>query len=68
MRTRYDRSADSLCVEHRPLPAMRTREVEPDVMVDTGEDGEPVSYDIQHAATKRERIARLVLGEGNRAG
>ena len=30
-------------------------------MLDIGEDGQPVGYDIQHASTKREFIARLIL-------
>ena len=61
MRTRYDRSTDSLYIETRPLPAKRTVEVEEDVLLDLGEDGEPVGYDIQHASTKRELIGRIVL-------
>jgi uncharacterized protein YuzE len=63
MRTSYDKSTDSLYLELRPLPAERTIEIEEDVMVDLGADGEPVGYDIQHASTKRDLIARLVLGE-----
>jgi uncharacterized protein YuzE len=65
VRTSYDRSTDSLYLELRPLPARRTVEVEEDVMVDLGEDGLPVGYDIQHASTKRDLIARLVLEEGD---
>lgn len=67
MRTSYDRSTDSLCIELRPLPAVRTVQVEEDVMLDLGTDGAPVGYDIQHASTKRELIARLVLEEAPRA-
>ena len=63
MKTSYDRTTDSLYIELRPLAATRTVEVEPDVMLDLGEDGEPVGYDIQHASGKRELIARLVLEE-----
>ena len=63
MRTSYDRSTDSLYLELRPLPAARTVEVEEDVLLDLGADGVPVGYDIQHASTKRELIARLVLEE-----
>lgn len=61
MKTRYDKSTDSLYVEVRPLPARRTIEIENDVMLDLGEDGQPVGYDIQHASTKAEFIARLIL-------
>ena len=63
MKTRYDKATDSLYVEIRPLPSTRTVEVEPDVMLDIGEDGKPVGYDIQHASTKTEFIARLILDE-----
>ena len=61
MKTRYDKSTDSLYVEVRPLPSRRTIEVEEDIMLDLGEDGEPVGYDIQHASTKAQFIARLIL-------
>jgi uncharacterized protein YuzE len=63
MKTRYDKSTDSLYVEVRPLPAHRTVEIEEDVMADLGEDGRPVGYDIQHASAKTEFIARLILDE-----
>lgn len=63
MKTRYDKSTDSLYVEVRPLPSHRTIEVEEDVMLDLGEDGKPVGYDIQHASTKAEFIAKLILDE-----
>jgi uncharacterized protein YuzE len=63
MRTRYDKSTDSLYLELRPLPAARTVEIQEDVLLDLGEDGSPVGYDIQHASTKRDLIARLVLEE-----
>ena len=61
MKTRYDKSTDSLYVEVRPLPSARTVEVEADVMLDLGEDGQPVGYDIQHASTKAHIIGRLIL-------
>ena len=32
-------------------------------MLDIGEDGQPVGYDIQHASTKKEFIARPILDE-----
>jgi len=63
MRLSYDRSTDSLYIELRQLPAQRTREVEPDVMLDLGEDGEPVGYDIQHASTKRDFIISIILAD-----
>ena len=61
MKTRYDKSTDSLYVEIRPLPSSRTIEVEDDILLDLGEDGRPVGYDIQHASTKTEFIAGLIL-------
>jgi uncharacterized protein YuzE len=61
MKTRYDKATDSLYVEVRPLPAARSMEVEEDIILDMGEDGKPVGYDIQHASTKQEFIARLIL-------
>jgi len=61
MKTSYDKSTDSLYVEIRPMPSHRTIEIEQDVMLDLGEDGKPVGYDIQHASTKREFIAHLIL-------
>lgn len=63
MKTSYDKSTDSLYVEVRALPSYRTVEIEDDVMVDYGADGEPVGYDIQHASTKADFIARIILEE-----
>ena len=42
----YDKSTDSLYIELRPLPARRAQEIGEDVMLDLGEDGEPVGYDV----------------------
>jgi uncharacterized protein YuzE len=61
MKTSYDKWTDSLYVEVRALPSCRTVEIEDDVMVDHGADGEPVGYDIQHASTKADIIARIIL-------
>jgi len=58
---------DTLYVEVRPLPARRTIELEEDVMVDLGEDGSPVGYDIQHASAKPDVIARVILGRARAA-
>ncbi len=58
----YDKSTDSLYIELRPLPAKRTREIAEDVMLDLGEDGEPVGYDVQHASAKRDLIMSIILG------
>jgi uncharacterized protein YuzE len=48
MNQTYDSSTDSLYLEVRPLPSRRTVEIEEDVFLDLGEDGDPVGYDIQH--------------------
>jgi uncharacterized protein YuzE len=63
MKTSYNKSTDSLYVEVRALPSCRTVEIEDDVIVDYGSDGEPVGYDIQHASTKADFIARIILEE-----
>ena len=63
MKTSYDKSTDNLYVEVRPLPSVRTCEIEEDIMVDLGPDGEPIGYDIQHASTKGDFIAKLILSE-----
>jgi uncharacterized protein YuzE len=63
----YDKSTDSLYIELRPSPAKRTREIADDVMVDLGEDGEPVGYDVQHASAKRDVIMSIILGLEPRA-
>jgi len=67
LRLSYDRSTDSLYIEVRPLPAERTREIEEDVLLDLGEDGEPVGYDLQHASAKRDLILSIILGDAPRA-
>ncbi len=58
----YDQSTDSLYIELRPLPARRTRELQEDVNIDLGEDGQPVGYDLQHASAKRDLILSIILG------
>ena len=63
MRLSYDRSTDGLYIELRALPAKGTREIEPDVMLDIGEDGGPVGYDVQHASTKRDLIMSIILAD-----
>jgi uncharacterized protein YuzE len=61
MRLSYDKSTDGLYIELRPLSAKRTREIEPDVILDFGSDGKPVGYDIQHASTKRDLILSIIF-------
>lgn len=61
MRLSYDKCTDSLYIEVRPMPAKRTREIEPDVNLDLGADGDPVGYDIQHASTKRDLVLSIIF-------
>lgn len=63
VRLSYDKSTDSLYIEFRSSPAKRTREIAEDVMLDIGEDGEPVGYDLQHASAKRDLILSIILGD-----
>ena len=63
MRLSYDKSTDSLYIELRPLPAKRTREIETDINLDLGEDGQPVGFDVQHASTKRDFIISVILAD-----
>jgi uncharacterized protein YuzE len=63
MRLSYDRYTDSLYIELRGMPAKRPREIEPDVNLDLGADGDPVGYDIQHASTKRELILSIIFAD-----
>jgi uncharacterized protein YuzE len=60
MNQTYDSSTDSLYLEVRPLPSRRTVEIEEDVFLDLGEDGNPVGCDIQHASEKAELVQRLM--------
>ena len=62
VRLSYDKSTDSLYIELKPLPAKRTQEIGDDVMLDLGEDGEPVGYDVQHASAKQDLIMSIILG------
>ena len=66
VRLSYDKSTDSLYIEVRALPAKRTRELEDDVMLDLGEDDQPVGYDIQHASAKRDLIISIILDDAPR--
>ena len=63
MKTSYHGATDSLYVEVRPLPAHDTVELQDDILVDLGEDGAPVGYDIQHASAKAAFIAKVILEE-----
>ncbi|HEX3862217.1 MAG TPA: DUF2283 domain-containing protein [Stellaceae bacterium] len=63
MNLSYDKSTDSLYIELRSLPARRTREIDTDVMLDLGADGDPVGYDIQHASGKGALILSIIMAD-----
>lgn len=56
----YDPSTDSLYIKLRPGPSVDNRVVGDDIVIDLGEDGEPVGYDIQHASRHAEAIAEAL--------
>ncbi|MGQ0662443.1 MAG: DUF2283 domain-containing protein [Pseudomonadota bacterium] len=56
----YDPATDSLYVKLRRGPAVDTRIVDDDVVIDIGEDGEPVGYDIQHASRRADAVTRAL--------
>jgi uncharacterized protein YuzE len=57
----YDPSTDSMYVKIRPGLSVRQRmDDERDVIIDFGEDGEPVGYDIQFASNHPDVIAEAL--------
>jgi uncharacterized protein YuzE len=56
----YDSATDSLYVKLRPGPSVDNRIVSDDVVIDLGDDGEPVGYDIQHASRHADAIAEAL--------
>jgi uncharacterized protein YuzE len=56
----YDPSTDSLYIKLRPEPSVDNRIVDDDVVIDLGDDGEPVGYDIQHASQHADAIAEAL--------
>ena len=53
----YDAATDSLYIKLRPGASVDNQIVDDDVVIDLGDDGEPVGYDIQHASKHAEAIA-----------
>ena len=66
MKASYDKTTDGLYVEVRPLPSAGTIEIQEDIMLDIGSNGESVGYDIQHASTKTEFFVHAILGKAPR--
>lgn len=56
----YDPATDSLYIKLRSEPSVDNRIVDDDVVIDIGDDGEPVGYDIQHASRHAEAIAEAL--------
>jgi len=56
----YDPTTDSLYIKLGPGPSVDNRIVGDDLVIDLGEDGEPVGYDIQHASKHPDVIAEAL--------
>ncbi len=56
----YDPTSDSLYIKLRPGPSVANRIVSENLIIDLGEDGEPVGYDIQHATKNPNLIAEAL--------
>ncbi len=57
----YDPASDAMYIEVRSLPSVRTVEKAENVMVDFGDDGQIVGFDIQDARHKARLIGELML-------
>jgi uncharacterized protein YuzE len=57
----YDPATDSLYIKLRSGASVDNRIVGEDVVIDLGEDGEPVGYDIQHASRHADAIAEALV-------
>jgi uncharacterized protein YuzE len=56
----YDPATDSLYIKVRLGESVDNRLVGDDVVIDIGDDGDPVGYDIQHASRHAEVIAEAL--------
>jgi uncharacterized protein YuzE len=64
----YDRPTDTLYIKLRPGESVDNEILEDgDIVIDIGTDGRPVGYEIQHASSKRDFIAAVVLGDAQKA-
>jgi len=50
MNIKYDSQTDSLYIDLSAKPGVESEAVSDDVVIDFGENGEPVGIDIQHAS------------------
>ena len=64
----YDPTTDSLYIKLRPGASVDNKIVGDDLVIDLGEDGEPVGYDIQHASSHPDMIveALQILRRGSK--
>ena len=53
----YDPATDSLYIKVRLGESVDNRVIGDDVVIDLGDDGDPVGYDIQHASRHGDVIA-----------
>ena len=56
----YDPTTDSLYIKLRPGASVDNRIIGDDLVIDLGEDGEPLGYDIQHASKHPDIIAEAL--------
>jgi len=60
----YNRQTDTLYIKLRVGESVDNEILDDgDIVIDIGTDGAPVGYEIQHASTKRDFIAAVILGD-----
>lgn len=64
----YDQPTDTLYIKLQPGESVDNQVLaDGDIVIDIAADGTALGYEIQHASTKRDFIAAIVLGEGRAA-
>ena len=64
----YDRPTDALYIRLRSGESVDNEILaDGDIVIDLAADGTALGYEIQHASTKRDIIAAVILGEGRAA-
>jgi uncharacterized protein YuzE len=64
----YDQPTDTLYIKLQPGESVDNQVLaDGDIVIDIAADGTALGYEIQHASTKRDFIAGIVLGEGRAA-
>ena len=60
----YNRQTDTLYIKLRVGESVDNEILDDgDIVIDIGTDGAPAGYEIQHASTKRDFIAAVILGD-----